>query len=41
MVHATGLVFVPRANRYNRTKLATHIPAINPLLTVVRESLIR
>lgn len=30
MVHATGLVFEPRANRCNRTKLATQIPAINP-----------
>jgi len=30
MVHATVLVFEPRANRCNRTKLATQIPAINP-----------
>jgi hypothetical protein len=41
MVHATGSSVVPRADRYNRTKLATQNPANNPLLTVVRDSLIR
>jgi hypothetical protein len=30
MVHAAALLFEPRANRCNRTKLATQIPAINP-----------
>ena len=41
MVHATGLLLVPRASRYNINQLSTHIPAISPLLTVVRDSLIR